>query len=77
MVKSDRFLPTDDQLAKNPAVNLKLVHEAYRVRKELDDLGVWEDSGSRVRSPFEMRPDLEPHGRKMEQLISQNWRPSS
>ena len=76
MTKSDRFLFTDEQLAKNPAVNLKLMHETYLVRKKLDDLGVWQNSGSRVRSPFEMRPDLEPHGRQMEQLMSQNWRPS-
>ena len=63
---------SEERIAKNPAVNLKLVNEAHRVRKELEKLGVWEDHGSRVRSPFEPNPTLQPHEQRIEQLISQD-----
>ncbi len=72
MVKSNQSPFTEDQLAKNPSVDPKVVNEAYRIRKELEDLGVWEESGIRVRNPFEIKPDPIPHGQKMEQIISQN-----
>ena len=72
MAKNDQLPFTEDQLAKNPAVDLKVVKEAHRVRKELGDLGVWEESGSRVRNPFEITRAPRPHGQRIEQLISQN-----
>ena len=68
MESDNRFLLAKDQIAKNPAVDPKVVKEAERARKELEALGVWEESGSRVRNPFEVKPDLRSHG----QEISQN-----
>ena len=63
---------TEGHIAKNPAVDLEMVKEAERARKELETLGVWEESGSRVRNPFEITPDLKPHGQKIAQLIAQS-----
>ncbi len=72
MESDTRFLLTGDQIAKNPAVDAKVVKEAERARKELEALGVWEESGSRVRNPFEVKPDLRPHGQKIARLIAQS-----
>ena len=62
----------EDRIAKNPAIDLTLVNEAQRARQELEALGVWEESRSRVRNPFEIRPGLKPHSQRMAQLLAQN-----
>ena len=71
MINIDKPLIADEKLERNPAVDLKLVNEVYRLSKELRDLDLWEETGSRVRSPFETRPHLKPHSLEIEQLISQ------
>ena len=71
MVKVDNPLIADETLERNPAVDLKLVAEVYRMSKELKGLDLWEETGSRVRSPFEIVPHLNPHGLEIERLISQ------
>ena len=58
MESDNRSLLTKDRLEKNPAVDSQVVQEAERARKELESLGVWEESRSKVRNPFEVRPDL-------------------
>lgn len=61
-MQSDNRSPlTEDRLAENPAVDSQVVKEAERARKELESLGVWEESRSRVRNPFEVKPDLRPY----------------
>ena len=61
MENNNRSLLNEDRLEENPAVDSRVVREAQRARKELESLGVWEESGSRVRSPFEFNPDLSPY----------------
>ena len=61
MENNNRSLLNEDRLEENPAVDSRVVKEAQRARKELESLGVWEESGSRVRSPFEVNPDLSPY----------------
>ena len=51
MPKKDQPILTEEQIAKNPAIDPKIVKEALQMRRELENLGVWEDSGSRVRKP--------------------------
>ena len=72
MQSVSRFLLTEEQIARNPAVDSKIVKEAQRARKELETLGVWEDNGSRVRNPLGIKPDLRPHGQKMAQFMAQS-----
>ena len=72
MQSASRFMLTEEQIAKNPAVDPKVVKEAERARKELETLGVWEENGSRVRNPFEIKPDMRPHGQQIAQLITQS-----
>ena len=52
MPRKDRLMLTKEQIAKNPAVDPKIVEEALQMRRELEELGVWEDSGSRVIIPL-------------------------
>ena len=70
MQSVSRFLLTEEQIAKNPAVDSKIVLEAERARRELETLGVWEDNGSRVRNPLGIKPDLRPHGQKRAQFMT-------
>lgn len=72
MPKKARHLLTDNQIAKNPAVDPKVVKEALQMRRELEKLGVWEDRGSRVRNPFEPKPALKQRGEGKSRLITQN-----
>ena len=72
MQSNSRFMLTEEQIAKNPAVDPKVVKEAERARKELETLGVWEEGRSRVRNPFEIKPDTGPHGQKIAQLVTQS-----
>ena len=65
------LLFTEERIAKNPAIDLKVVNEAQRARQELEALGIWEEDGSRVRSPFEIRPGLKPHTQRITQIIAQ------
>ena len=65
MAKSGRPTPIEDQVAKNPSVDPKIVKEALRMRKELENMGVWEESTSRVRNPFEINPDLKQRGKRL------------
>ncbi len=69
MPRKDRSILTEEQLAKNPAVDPKIVEEALQMRRELEKLGVWEDSGSRATNSFETKPALKPHRSR---LITQN-----
>lgn len=72
MEGDNRFLLTEDQITRNPAVDPKVVKEAERARRELETLGIWEEKGSRVRNPFEVKPDLRPYGQKIAQLMAQS-----
>ena len=72
MPKEQQQMLTDEQIAKNPAINPKIVKEALQMRRELEKLGVWDDSGSRVRNPFEIKPALKPGGESRSRLITQN-----
>lgn len=65
-------MPTEEQIAKNPAVDPKIVKEAQQMRRELEELGVWEDSGSRVSNPFETKPTSKPREESRSRLITQN-----
>ena len=75
MESDNRLRLTEDRIANNPAVDPKVVKEAERARQELETLGDWEESGSRVRNPIEIRPNLRPHGQRISQLISQSESP--
>ena len=72
METGNRLMFPEDRIAKNPSVDLKLVKEAERARKELESLGVWEKTGSRVRNPSEIKPDLRHHRQRIAQLIEQS-----
>lgn len=72
MPRKDRLMLTEEQIAKNPAVDPKIVEEALQMRQELEKLGVWEDSGSRVSDSFETKPTLKPRGKSRSRLITQN-----
>ena len=73
MTEDNRPPPiTADQLAKNPSIDMDVVKQAHRARRQLEEMGVWEEGGSRVRSPFDVKPDIRPHNQRMRQLISQN-----
>ncbi len=72
MLKEHQLKLTEEQIAKNPAVDPKIVNEALQMRRELEKLGVWEDSGSRVRNPFETKPTLKPRRENRSRLITQN-----
>lgn len=72
MPRKDRLMLTKEKITKNPAVNPKIVKEALRMRRELEKLGVWEESGSRVSNPFETRPALKSRGDSRSRLITQN-----
>ena len=72
MSRKDRLMLTEEQIAKNPAVDPKIVKEALQMRRELEKLGVWEDSGSRVSNPFETKPALKPREERRSRLITQN-----
>ncbi len=72
MLKEHQLMLTEEQIAKNPAIDPKIVKEALQMRRELEKLGVWEDSGSRVRNPFEIKPALNPRGQSGNRLITQN-----
>ena len=68
----EEFRFTKDQITKNPAINIELVTEAERARKELETLGIWKKEASPVRNPFEVKPNPRSHGQKISQLISQS-----
>ena len=72
MQSVSRVFLTEEQIAKNPAIDSKVVKEAERARRELETLGVWENNGSRVRNPLEIKPDPRPHGQKMARLMTQS-----
>lgn len=72
MLSVSRFTLTEEQIAKNPAVDAKVVREAERARKELETLGVWEEIGSRVRSPFQVGPDVNRNEMNRGYLITQS-----
>ena len=72
MESSNLLLLTKNQIANNPAVDLEVVNEAERARKELETLGIWKENGSQVRNPFGIKPDLKPHNQKIAQLIAQS-----
>ena len=69
-IKELRF--TKDQIAKNPAINIKIVTEAERARKELETLGIWKKGESPVKNPFGIKPNPRSHGQRIAQLISQS-----
>ena len=71
MDSSTQDLFTEDQIANNPSVDLKVVNEAERARRELENLGVWKETGSRVRNPFGTKPDMRRHGQKIARLMNQ------
>lgn len=73
MAKEDPIGLTADQLAKNPAIDINVVNDARRVREQLEELGMWEEGGSRVRSPFDIRPGSRLHGQRLQRLTSQDW----
>lgn len=70
MPRKDRLMLTKEQIAKNPAVDPKIVEEALQMRRELEELGVWEDSGSRVSNPFETKPTSKPLEESRSRLIT-------
>ena len=72
MPKKDQPMLTEEQIAKNPAIDPKIVKEALQMRRELENFGVWEDSGSRVRNPTEVKPASNPRGQSGNRLITQN-----
>ena len=41
-----------DDLEKNPAVDMRLIEEAQRYRKELEDMGIHPQTQYRLRHPF-------------------------
>lgn len=63
---------TKGQIANNPAIEIDKVNEAERARKELENLGVWEKGGRRVKNPLEIKPDPKVRGQKVAKLISQS-----
>lgn len=71
MKTATQLTVTEGEMAKNPAIDPKVVSEAEQTRRELERLGVWKEIGSRVRSPFETTPDIRSHRKKMAQLVAQ------
>ena len=72
MTSNVRFQLTDTQLARNPAVDLKVIDEAVRARKTLEAMGVWEETGSRMINPLVIRPEFLPRGKGIDRLIAQS-----
>ncbi|WP_446831771.1 hypothetical protein [Candidatus Foliamicus sp.] len=72
MARKTSFLLTEEQFAKNPAVNRKVVEQALEMRSELERLGVWQDSGSRVTNPFATKPTVKPIAANGSRRIIQN-----
>ncbi len=71
MKTNDKLVLTKEQLVENPAVNPGIVKEALKMRLELERLGVWDNSGTRVVSPSEIRPAKNPIGNIRRRSISQ------
>ncbi len=63
---------TEDTIANSPSVDLNVIKEAERARRELENLGIWKESGSRVRNPFWIKPDMRTPGQKIVQLRVQS-----
>ena len=72
MDSNARLLLTENLIARNPSVDLDVINEAERARRELERLGVWKDTGSRVRNPFGIKPDMRTNGQKISRLIAQS-----
>ena len=72
MESSTQELFTEEQIANNPSVDLRVLSEAERARQELENLGVWKETGSRVRNPFGIKPDMRRHSQKIARLMNQS-----
>lgn len=57
MQEQDQPLSSEDILKRNLPANSDLIREAVRLRKELENLGLWEDNGPQVLGPFMLNPD--------------------
>ena len=60
-----------DQLRRNPGVDLKVVREAQRQIKELEDLGIESKPIGRIIHPFEAQPSTQPLQRSTGRPASQ------
>ena len=58
--------PSSRRLSVDP----DLMREAIRLKRELEELGLWEDNGPQVLGPFELNPDSPYLAPTIEQLIS-------
>ena len=72
MPLNDSIDPTKERLEENPAVDSDIVRQALKMREELERLGLWEDSGSRVRNPFETQPEMYSDGFSKNRFITQS-----
>ena len=68
----DELILTEEQIAKNPAINPGIVKEAIQMRRELEKLGVWEDNGSRVSNTTVTKPISKAYRESKSLLITQN-----
>lgn len=60
MSRNDDLVLAQEDISRNPGVDGDVVREALRMREELESMGVWVDTGSRIASPAAIRPDRTP-----------------
>ncbi len=57
MNANDGLVLTDEEISRNPGVDPDIVRESLRMRKKLESMGIWVEKGSRIVSPFAVRPN--------------------
>lgn len=60
MSANDGLVLAPDAISRNPGIDGDVVREALRMRQALESMGIWVDKGSRVVSPFAVRPSKMP-----------------
>lgn len=75
MTANDGLVLAPDAISRNPGIDSEVVREALRMRQELESMGVWVDKGSRVVSPFAVRPDTAAANQPITSVLAQRGKP--
>ena len=75
MSANDGLVLAPDAISRNAGINAEVVREALRMRQELERMGVWVDKGSRVVSPFAVRPDTTAANQPITSVLAQRGNP--
>lgn len=57
MTTNDDLVLSHEEISRNSGIDADVVREALRMRKKLESMGIWVEKGSRIVSPFAVRPD--------------------